>query len=69
MVRACFDINGDLIVDLLFDILTIVQHHGEVLGDPGFDPIYDMDGDGTIGLLFDILPTLQHYKHDCSLLL
>ncbi len=68
-LKACFDVTGDLVVDLLFDILTVVQHHGEVTGDPGFDVLYDIDGDGTVSLLFDVLPVIQHHGQDCSLLL
>ena len=68
-LKACFDVNGDLVVDLLFDILSIVNKFGFEVGDPEYDVIFDFDGDGTIGLLFDILPVLQHFGQDCSLLL
>lgn len=69
LVRACFDVTGDLIVDLPNDILTMVQKLSLSEGDAGFDVIYDFDGDGFIGLPFDLLEVLQHFFQDCSLLL
>ncbi len=68
-VKACFDIDGDLFVGLLFDILPLIQHYGFVVGDPEYDVIFDFDGDGTIGLLYDILPIVDNYAQDCALLL
>ena len=69
LVRACFDINGDLIVDLPNDILTMIQSLGLREGDVGFDKIKDFDGDGFVGLPFDLLPVIRHFNQDCSLLL
>ncbi|MCH7698264.1 MAG: DUF11 domain-containing protein [Chloroflexi bacterium] len=69
LVRACFDVTGDLIVDLTNDIFNIIQHFGESTGDPGFDIIYDFDEDGFIGLNNDIFNVLNNYLQDCSLLL
>ena len=68
-IKACFDVNGDLIVDLANDIFETIQHYGLYSTDPGFDTIYDFDGDGFIGLANDILPVIQNYLQDCSLLL
>ena len=69
LVRACFDVTGDLFVDLPNDILAMVFALGESEGDVGYDVIFDFDGDGFIGLPNDMLPVLQHYLQDCSLLL
>ncbi len=69
LVRACFDVTGDLIVDLSNDIFNIIQHFGESTGDPGFDIIYDFDEDGFIGLNNDIFNVLNNWNQDCSLLL
>ena len=69
LVRACFDVTGDLIVDLPNDILTMMNHVGLSEGDIGYNLIYDFDGDGHISLPFDLLPVLQHFAQDCSLLL
>ena len=69
LVRACFDINGDNIVDLPNDILTMTQVVGLSEGDIGFDVIYDFEGDGFIGLPNDLLPVLQHFQQNCALLL
>ncbi len=69
LVRACFDVTGDLIVDLSNDIFGILQKYGLSTGDPGFDIIFDFDEDGFIGLSNDIFPLLNHYMQDCSLLL
>jgi uncharacterized repeat protein (TIGR01451 family) len=68
-IKACFDTNGDLVVDLPNDIFQTIQHYGLYSTDVGFDPIYDFDGDGFIGLANDILPVIQNYLQDCSLLL
>ncbi len=69
LVRACFDVTGDLKVDLPNDILMMLNHINLSEGDIGFDVIYDFDGDGHISLAFDLLPLLQHFMQDCSLLL
>jgi len=69
LVRACFDVTGDFIVDLPNDILTTVLHVRLSEEDVDFDVIYDFDGDGFIGLPNDVLPVIQHYLQDCSLLL
>ena len=69
LVRACFDITGDLIVDLPNDIFTMVQVLSLEEGDAGFDVIYDFDGDGFIGLANDLLPVVLHFFQDCSVLL
>lgn len=69
LVRACFDVNGDLIVDLTNDILSMVFALGLFEGDVGYDVIFDFDGDGFIGLSNDLLPVLLNFQQDCSLLL
>lgn len=69
LVRACFDITGDLIVDLANDILGIALAHGLMTGDPGWDIILDFDDDGIVTLANDILPVILHHGQDCSLLL
>ncbi|MCH8007940.1 MAG: DUF11 domain-containing protein [Chloroflexi bacterium] len=69
LVRACFDVTGDLIVDLPNDILGVILVLGLREGDIGYDVIYDFEGDGFIGLPNDLLPVLLHFLQDCSLLL
>ncbi|MCI0855254.1 MAG: DUF11 domain-containing protein [Chloroflexi bacterium] len=69
LVRACFDVTGDLIVDLPNDILTMAQVVGLGEGAIGFDVIYDFEGDGFIGLPNDLLPVIQHFQQNCALLL
>ncbi len=69
LVRACFDVTGDLIVDLPNDILTVIDAFGLSEGDIGFDALYDFEGDGFVGLAFDILPVIENFQQDCSLLL
>ena len=67
-VRTCFDVDGDGVVGLLTDILSVATALGSQVGDPRYDVMYDIDGDGTISLLADLLPVMQHYGQDCSLL-
>ncbi len=69
LLRACFDIDGDLIVDLANDILTMIESLGLSDSDIEFDVLYDFDGDGFVGLAFDMLPVIQNFTQDCSLLL
>lgn len=69
LVRACFDTNGDQIVDLPNDIQQTILHAGLTENDPGWDPVYDFDGDGTVGLAFDIQPVILHFGQNCALLL
>ncbi len=63
-------------VDLLFDILSVIQHYSPT-GDPPYDAHYDRGAsegpnawnmtppDGVIDLLNDILGVIQQYNHDC----
>lgn len=69
VIRACFDVSGDLYVSLFQDILQIVNRYQAQEGDAEYDIIYDFDGNGSISLPNDILPVLQHYQQDCTLLL
>ncbi len=68
-VKACFDVSGDGLVDLFFDILGVIGAAGSKVGDPGFDVIYDFDGDGSVDLFTDILPVIANYDQDCTLLI
>jgi hypothetical protein len=61
-VRVCFDVTGDLIVDLPNDILTMAQVIGLGEGYVGFDVIYDFDGDGFIGLPNGLLSEPSTYS-------
>ena len=69
LLRACFDVDGDTIVDLPNDITLMILHMLIEEGDPDYDVIYDFDGDGFIGLANDLLSVMLNFGQDCSLLL
>jgi uncharacterized repeat protein (TIGR01451 family) len=68
-LKACYDVTGDLKVDLFNDIIGVINHHGLMTGEPGFDVIYDFDGGGKVDLFYDIIGVIDHHAQDCSLLI
>jgi uncharacterized repeat protein (TIGR01451 family) len=65
-VHECYDVDGDGLVTLFFDIFAVAERFGANVGDFNYDIIYDFDGSGDISLFNDIFGAANHFGQTCD---